>query len=83
MSRRLKQGQRDYIIYDGRACRSNNSPADTDDCTVLCYAYSLEEARDAAKNFGFQCAIYSYAVNPKKGCDGELTDERWEEDYNP
>lgn len=73
-----------YIIYDGRACMSCDYP-DTDRASILCCAETLEEARDDAKNFGFQCAIYSYKRNPspKKDVDEELTDERWEEDYGP
>ena len=59
-----------YIVYSYRAF--NNSG--TDDASVLSSTSSLKEAIKDAEEQGHG-AIYSYKDN-----NGELTDERWEQD---
>lgn len=62
--------RREYICYDGRACRFDGGSGKTDRATIMDIAATLELALGSAIG---QCAIYSYAD------DGEsLTDERWE-----
>lgn len=68
----IKVTPRKYLLYDARAC----GDAGTDDAACLGIADSLKEARRDARDLGYDCAIYSCAI------DGNtLIDERWEEDY--
>lgn len=67
-----KSNDRKYILYDARAC----GDAGTDDASVLVACGSNKEAKSYRGDFGAM-ACYSYATD-----GGELTDERWEWDYD-
>ena len=68
----MSDEQRQYILYDGRACAGQG----TGDASVLVVCESNEEAEDHKGDYG-QMACYSYRVDGKN-----LVDERWEWDYH-
>ena len=61
-----------YLLYDSRAMGDQG----TDDAMVLCCANTDREAKEDARMFGYDLAIYKYDV---KG--NELINERWHDDF--
>jgi hypothetical protein len=62
-----------YFLYDARAM----ADAGTDDAIeIIGGGDTIEQAHREAKEYGVDCAIYSYRI-----FENELVDERWEQDY--